>query len=276
MRALVLAYHSHNVFGRDYGRNDHVALAADLEAIHASGAQVAPLREIASRMGEPDHGPLLVGLSFDDGPVFDCDDFEHPQHGPQRGFLNILRDFRERHGGAAQPGLHATSFVIASPEARRAMERSESCGYTYLQEWLDERWWTRAMATGLIEIGNHSWDHVHHAVPSVATAAAKRDDFTVVASHAEADREIRHAADYIRSRVGRCELFAYPFGHVNQFLAGDYLPRRALEHGMTAAFGAGGGVVTSGTSRWNIPRCVCGDHWRSPGELAALLRQAAG
>mgnify|MGYP000028105687 CR=1 FL=1 len=42
-------------------------------------------------------------------------------------FGTIMRDFGARHGPGTQPGLHATSFVIASPGARRAMERC--CGF---------------------------------------------------------------------------------------------------------------------------------------------------
>ena len=272
MKAVVLTYHAHNISGGEYATNDHVALASDLETIHGMGARIVPLREIVRRLGEREAGQeLLVGLSFDDGPVFDFEDFVHPAFGPQRGFLNILRDFRARHGASAQPSLHATSFVIASPEARAALERAEECGYPFLERWLREDWWSAAVASGLMEIGNHSWDHVHHAVPAIAIASPVRDDFTQVASYDDADREIRRAADFIRARVGRCELFAYPSGHASPYLERDYLPLRAGEHRHTAAFGTGGGRVTEGTSRWNIPRCVCGEHWRSPAQLQALL-----
>ena len=125
---IVLAYHSHNITGNAYASNDHAALAADLETITRAGARIVSLEHIAATVRAEkmrDGDETLVGLSFDDGPVFDFADFVHPSLGPQRGFLNILRDFQARHGRAAQPGLHATSFVIASPAARRAMERAE-------------------------------------------------------------------------------------------------------------------------------------------------------
>lgn len=275
MSLVVLAYHSHNIGGNDYGNNDHIALAADLELIAGAGARVVPLERIvetvrAERVAQ--ERETLVGLSFDDGPIFDFTDFVHPTLGAQRGFLGIMRDFRARHGAAAQPGLHATSFVIASPAARRAMERAEDCGFPYLEDWLGERWWNEAADTGLMAIGNHSWDHVHHAVETIATSSQERDNFELVDNYADADREIGAAARYINERVrGRCNLFAYPFGHVNDFLLSNYLPKRQDEHGMKAAFGTGGRAIAPGDPVWNIPRAICGHHWNSPGGLEALL-----
>jgi hypothetical protein len=274
MRALVLTYHSHNVFGTDYPANDHVALARDLRAVHAAGARIVPLPQIvaAARQGLGGGGELLVGLSFDDGPRFDFEDFVHARHGPQRGFLNILRDFRDEVGAAAQPGLHATSFVIASPDARREMARSPDCGYPDMDDWLGESWWREAVDSGLMAIGNHSWDHVHHAVGRIAATTQQRNDFTKVDNYTDADREIRAAGAYINARVdGGCDLFAFPFGHANEFLVGDYLPLRGYEHRMAAAFGTGGRAIGPQDSIWNLPRLVCGEHWKSPERLEALL-----
>jgi len=134
-----------------------------------------------------------------------------------------------------------------------------------------------------MEIGNHSWDHVHHAPDRIAIAAGARDNFELVDNYADADAEIRQASAYIDRRLSgwlglasrflprRCRLFAFPFGHVNEYLVRDYLPSRASEHGMVAAFGCGGTKVTRNDPVWNIPRVVCGEHWRSPAELEALL-----
>ena len=273
---IVLAYHSHNISGPGYAANDHVAFAADLVALHAMGARIVPLRRIADGLRTGDLGTAdapLVALTFDDGPVFDVEDFVHARLGPQRSFLNAMRDFRTRHGAAAQPGLHATSFVIASPRARAAMERAPDCGYPDLDGWLGEGWWGEAVATGLMGIGNHSWDHVHHAVDAIATATQVRDDFGRVTTYPDADQEIRRAGAYINERVGgRCEMFAFPFGHANEYLVRDYLPQRTYEHGMVAAFGTGGRAVAASDPVWNIPRAVCGDHWKSPEGLEALVR----
>jgi peptidoglycan/xylan/chitin deacetylase (PgdA/CDA1 family) len=271
---IVLTYHSHNVSGTGYAENDHVALASDLRSLTRLGVRIVPLGEIADALdaGRVDgSGERIAAITFDDGPSFDFADFVHREFGSQRGFLGILRDFRDESPGA-QPGLHATSFVIASPQARRAMERAEDCGYTWLDDWLTDRWWGEAADSGLLAIGNHSWDHVHPAVESVVTASQERGDFTRVDSYPDADREIRAAGAFINARVGgRCDMFAYPFGHVNDYLARDYFPHRGYEHGMRAAFGTGGRGVRPGDSAWDIPRAVCGHHWKSPDELESLL-----
>ena len=275
MNALILTYHSHNISGNDYASNDHVALAQDLRVLAGVGARVVPLVRIVDALRTRLEGPndeVLVGLTFDDGPRFDFADFVHPRIGPQRSFLNIMRDFAREAGGQAQPELHATSFVIASPQARGAMERAQDCGHPDIPDWLADDWWGEAAGTGMLAVQNHSWDHVHHAVPKVAITADVRDDFARVDNYIDADREIRRAADFIRSRTGRdCDHFAYPFGHVNRYLLEDYMPCRKSEHGMSAAFGTEGRRIAPSDSVWNIPRAVCGYHWRSPEELRMLI-----
>jgi peptidoglycan/xylan/chitin deacetylase (PgdA/CDA1 family) len=274
MKALVLAYHSHNISGTTYATNDHVAFASDLRVLTSSHAHIVDLPTIVAAMREGLTGPdvALVAITFDDGPLFDYADFTHPLHGPQRSFLNIMQDFRAEAGNDAQPTLHATSFVIASPHARRAMEKAPECGYTYLQDWLTDDWWDAAVDTGLMGIGNHSWDHVHPAVDSIATRSQVRGDFGMIDDERDADAEIRAASDFINARVrGRCDMFAYPFGHVNDFLAKDYLPNQRGRHGMKAAFGTGGRAISREDSVWDIPRAVCGHHWHSPEELVSLL-----
>ena len=278
MKAAILAYHSHNISGPDYARNDHVAFAADLETIHRSGARVAPLAEIAAAVRErriDGTGETVVGLSCDDGPMFDALDFVHRSLGPQRSFVNAMRDFRARHGEGAQPGLHLTSFVIASPEARATMQAAPDCGFPDVPGWLEDHWWREASESGLLEIGNHSWDHAHPLVARAVVASPVRGDFTVVSTYPDADAEIRRAGVYIEQRTGRpCRLFAYPFGHVNAYLSTDYLPHRRAEHGLEAAFGGEGGRITAETSPWDIPRVVCGHHWKTPEALERILAAA--
>ncbi len=43
MRNIVLTYHSHHVVGADYARNDHVAMAIDLEIIGDAGFRIVSL-----------------------------------------------------------------------------------------------------------------------------------------------------------------------------------------------------------------------------------------
>ena len=275
MKAFVLAYHSHNISANDYSTNDHVAFASDLRTITRCGVRIVPLSEVVRHLeagldGAPKS--IMAAITFDDGPAFDFADFTHPRLGAQRSFLNIMRDFRSEQGEYAQPQLHATSFVIASPDARKAMEMADDCGYPYLSDWLGDAWWADAIKTGLLDVGNHSWDHVHHAPDSIAISVDRRDNFELVDNYLDADREIRRATELIESRTGsRCRYFAFPFGHVNRYLLEDYLPGRRVEHRMEAAFGTGGRAIERTDSVWNIPRLVCGHHWKSPGELEALL-----
>jgi hypothetical protein len=266
---FILTYHSHNIDGTEYAGNDHVAFAQDLEVIRAAGAEVASLEAISARIaaGETDRTPW-VGISFDDGPVFDFADFVHPRFGPQRGFLNIMRDFRALHGKAVLPKLHATSFVIASPVARRCMQDEVSA---YPGEWLSDDWWGEAIESGFMDIGNHSWDHVHHTVPETAIGRLERDDFGTVDTFEGAEKEIRAASTYIENRTGKtAALFAFPFGHTNAYLVDEYLPQHGPSFGLSAAFGTGG-IARGGASVWSIPRLVCGYDWRSPQELELLI-----
>ncbi len=96
----VLTYHSMNVDGRDYANNDHLALAQDLEWLHANGWNIVRLQDAVAALF--DGGAALparsCAISFDDGSWFDWYDLEHPAFGMQRGMAGILRDFRDRHG----------------------------------------------------------------------------------------------------------------------------------------------------------------------------------
>ena len=272
MKAAVLTYHSHNISGTSYPENDHVALAQDVEALHRAGVRFVALDDIVDALSTDavsDDGELVVGISFDDGPVFDYYDFEHRRFGRQRAFRNILDDFAAKHGVGPVP---ATSFVIASPEARMAMERAPECGYPDIEGWLRDDWWRIAAQSGSHSIGNHSWDHVHHAPENIALSSNDRNDFTLVRTYPDADAQIRRAGEYIRAKLGfACRLFAYPFGHVNRFLAEDYLPHQKSEHGLRAAFSVAASMVPPACSPWNIPRIVCGEHWSSSAELFRLL-----
>jgi len=137
MPVVVLAYHSHHVVGPDYAQNDHVALRNDLEQITEAGWRIVGLDAVVESLasppnegGDPDSNEKRVALTFDDGPCYDVHDFTHPEFGPQRSFLYLLREFRNRHGASTQPQLVATSFVIASPEARRVIAATFDSRYT--------------------------------------------------------------------------------------------------------------------------------------------------
>ena len=284
-RWVVLGYHSHHVVGDDYARNDHVALRRDLDLVTELGGRIVPAEWIVEALerqrmpSDAELAQLWVALTFDDGPAYDVRPFTHPRFGPQPGFLGVMRAFRER-GAQRQPDLCATSFVIASPQARQAMESSYDPQYTFLDAGaMSDDWWDEAIDTGLIRIGNHSWDHLHPALAQVAHSEQARADFTRVRTKADADAQIAQAQRYIQQRTrGRASaLFAYPFGHSNAFLSERYLPT-CEGHGIEGAFTVEPRPVDVRDSRFRIPRYVCGDDWRTPEALAAILlgRESAG
>ena len=273
MRVPVLAYHAMNVAGNGYGSNDHVALASDLRQIAAAGLRVAPLRAVVDALlaGRLEALRGTVALSCDDGSDFDYRDIEHPTHGPQRSMVNVLRDFHAEHPGA-QPALHLTCFVIVSPQARAELDRTCMVG----RGWWNDDWWREAVASGLAGIGNHSWDHNHASLARAPLPGVATGTFRSIARRDAADHEILQAQEHLERAAPNdaAALFAYPFGECNDFLVDDYLPRlaaRAARGAPLAAFTTEPGYVEPGSGRWRLPRFVCGDHWKSPAELARIL-----
>ncbi len=152
----ILTYHSQNIGGQSTSDNDHVALEHDLEALHASGAKIIPLGELVDQLdgnGCDEGVSGAVCLTFDDGCDFDVRDLDYPGFGIQRSFMGILQDFTKKHGKGAQPGLHATSFVIASDEARRIIDTRSLFG----KGWISDGWWRELSAdlpSGLSSVKN--------------------------------------------------------------------------------------------------------------------------
>jgi hypothetical protein len=272
----VLAYHALHAPDRDYAANDHVALEEDLTLIRKLGFKVAPLLEIAARTWNEAPSRLdsarWVGLSFDDGPDFDYLDIPaHPHLGYVKSFYTILKQ-----SGATirrdWPQPTGVAFVIASPEARAVLDKTCIAG---LDQWRDV-WWAEAARTGILEIGNHSWDHTHPTLETVAQREQRKGTFKGIDNLADADAQIIQANDYIqRLTHGRAaRLFAYPYGETTDYLVEEYFPNNMARHRMLAAFSTGGEYVTHASSRWSIPRFMCGLHWKSPDELEKILREA--
>ncbi|HJT98147.1 MAG TPA: polysaccharide deacetylase family protein [Rhodanobacteraceae bacterium] len=268
MRVPVLAYHSNNVGGNDYADNDHVALAEDLRTIRGLGLRIVPLSLVVDALlGEAPEAAVerAVAISFDDGSWFDWHDLDHPAFGPQRAFAGVLRDFATETGAR----VHATSFVIVSPDARATLDRTCLAG----RGWWGDDWFDAAEHEGLIAIESHSWDHNHHTLPETAQHALQKGTFRTIDTYADADAEIRQANDWLDAhvRAPRAGLFAYPYGETNDYLVRDYLPNRIAEHRLLAAFGTEARPVEKTCNRWNLPRAICGHHWRSPAALSTLL-----
>ncbi len=274
MRVPVLAYHAVNIAGNDYANNDHVAFASDLRMIDDLGLRIVPLHWVAEqllRLAERDLS-RCVALTCDDGSDFDYFDLDHPSHGPQRSLFNGMRDFAGQRGAQAQPDLHLTSFVIASPDARSKMDRQCLVG----RGWMNEHWWNAAADSGLMAIECHSWEHNHPAMGATGTDGVVRGTFDVVDTPARAEHEIAQAMSYLNKRLSphKVSQFAFPFGQSNAFLIDDYLPNRGVELGLTATWSTQGRPVTTADNRWNLPRYVCGWHWKSPEELRKILTEA--
>jgi hypothetical protein len=265
----ILTWHSNNIAGNAYAGNDLVAFARDLRLIDDLGFSIVPLQRVVDRLlGRSDEDlHRCVALTCDDGTDLDFHDLVHPEHGQQRSFLSSLQAFRAERGAEAQPDLHLTSFVIADPVARAKMEQDCLAGH----RWLNDLWWREAEASGLISIENHSWDHNHPCLPSPGPHGIVRGDFHALADDAQARFEIADAQDYIERRSGRRpRLFCYPFSHVNAFVHG-WLAQHGPALGLDAAFGDGASAITEHGDRWNLPRYICGWHWHSSDELAAIL-----
>jgi hypothetical protein len=263
----VLCYHSNNVTGSDYCSNDHVALKADLEAF---ARHRIPVRRLSDAVKELDAGPSEPGvaLSFDDGSWFDWHDLEHPSLGMQRSFANVIGDAET----AYRYRLPATSFVIVSPQAREQLDRTCLIG----KGWWGDDWWGAAIASARLDIESHSWDHQHETLDSNATGLPG-GTFKNIESYDAADIEIRRASDFLDERLPRkTSLFAYPYGEYSDYLSGEYLPGFVHEHRLMAAFTTQPQPLVVGSPRWTLGRFVCGQHWRSPDELRALLKETVG
>jgi peptidoglycan/xylan/chitin deacetylase (PgdA/CDA1 family) len=279
MKIPVLAYHSHWILGNTYQTNDHIALSSDLRTVHAQGFLVVPLVWIVEwLLGRREDVTLrkCVALTFDDGADFDYYDIDHPQHGPQRSFYNILSDFQKEFGVAAQPFLHASSFVIVSPEVRRAIDQRSYAGLN----WMTDGWWKEAQDSGLLSIYNHSWDHNHPDADSVYEKSQCKGSFFTIDTFAECEGEIKRAAEYIHQKVAPVwpELFAYPWGQSSRYLRETYFPGFADRHRTIAAFAGGGGYVTKTSPRWNLPRFGSAapwpEGWNSTEQLVEILQGA--
>jgi hypothetical protein len=269
MRIPILTYHSNNVGGNDYDNNDHVALAADLRTLRRLGLRIVPLAQVVDVLDGKTADSAVqdtVAISFDDGSWFDWHDLDHPTCGRQRAFAGVLRDFAAETGAT----VHATSFVIVSPDARTILDRTSLIG----RGWWTDDWWAQAEREGLIAIESHSWDHNHHTLPHTAQRDQHKGTFRSIDTHADADAEIRQANDWLDAhcRAARAGLFAFPYGETNDYLLREYLPRHAQEHRLRAAFGTVPEPVLASSDRWNLPRYVCGHHWRSPDQFAKLLQ----
>ena len=271
MRVPILCYHSCHA-GDSYATDDHAALACDLRAIYALGFHVVPLEWIVEALlGE--RAPLVrcVGLSCDDGVDLDWVDADHPTFGRRRSFANILLDFAAEMG-ATQSVPEMTSFVVASPVARKELEITCLAGL----DWWNDTWWRSAEESGVMRIENHSFDHVHPGAGRVAQRDQRKGDFTLVDTFEDCEAQVAQASSVIESRSGRRPRhFAYPYGQASDYLRATYLPARGVEIGLRAAFSIDHAHVTEHSDRWHLPRYTHGtSDMSTPADLERVLKES--
>ena len=271
----ILTYHSLNARGKSYADNDHVALERDLVTIKACSYRVMPLATLVDHYLagtlEELSGHRVCAITFDDGVLHDFADFYHPDQGLLKSFARILSDAAEAHlrGWEQVP---ATSFVIASPEARAVLDVACIAGRN---QWHDH-WWQEAIDHYHFDIGNHSWNHTHTALEEVQSTEGMAGNFFCVDRYARAEHQILQAEAYLTQKIGdkRSRLFAYPYGHVSDYLREEFFPSHASQ--FKAAMATGGDYFHQSSPRWAIPRFVCGEDWDSPDGLRRILEGDGG
>ncbi len=277
MKIPILAYHSNRILGNTYETNDLIALASDLYTIHAQGFRIVPLRWVVEWvLGLREEATLhkAVAISLDDGANFDYYDLDHLHWGLQKGVYHILRDFQAQVGSSAQPNLHASSFVIVSPEARREIGTYKGI------DWMTDEWWKAANESGVMSIYSHSWDHNHPEASTVCEKNQQKGSFLTIDTYAECQGEVQQAAEYIHQKIFPAwpDLFAYPWGQSSNYLREVYFPGFPDQHRTIAAFGGNGGYVTRQSSRWDLPRFGSAAPWpagwNSTEQLVQILRGA--
>lgn len=261
MAKLILTYHASRLESLDRHGADVHALAADLAWLTEHRVPVMGLSALLDPAVE--HG---VAITFDDGIRLDGERYVHPRFGELPSMLDVLRVFKP-----IQPKLVATSFVIASPDARNALAAGLAADYG--EDLMHARWWRPAQQSGLIELGNHSLDHNHPLVPRTAQRDNERGHFLNITTEAEAEAEIAQASDVIEAESGvRPCHFAYPYGDVSPFLRDDWLPRRGPAIGLSAAFTTEPRPLSPDDDRWALPRFVSGRDWNDSEGLAVLVK----
>ena len=257
----VLSWCGARIHGHDYANNDGVAFGQDLALIQSLGLRVLPLLQIVHWQIEGcgiDEPGKVVGLCWEGGTRFDFEACSHPAFGPQPGLLNLLREFRTRH--PEQQQAHASVFALLSPQARAQIDRERFAGS---RSWSDAAW-QQWHAEGLCSLENGSWSH--------SALAADGSGFAAISDWRSCRDEIMQAAQHAHWITGYWpRLFAYPGGTASDYVRTRWFPDLIAEHRTLAAFGQQGQHLSRAHDRWNLPRYLCGTHWRSPEQLRELL-----
>lgn len=270
----VLTYHSPNIFANEYGKNDHISLAADLVHIYALGKRIIPLATLVDWvLGHVGDEAVKDGvcITFDDGCLLEVDDLDFPPHGVQISFLNILRDFLKQNPDRADKNFVATSFVIASEADRRLIDQKSLFGLN----WMKDDWWAEVQAEGLIDIQSHGWDHQHAMTSDDPDKPVPFARFESVDDFAQCDQQVLVANQKIAAvlQTNPPEFFAYPFGSSSNYIREEYFPKNGSSIGIRAAFSTEPEHVSRSSERWNLPRYVCGRDWHTAEQFSLLLNK---
>lgn len=267
-RFIILSWHSIRVLGNDYADNDLIAFGEDLGMLDRHGWTILPLDEALARLDDGNLPENTAVLTADDGSIMDYEPFDHPTCGPQRSLHQRLNAFRNGLGAHSRHRPHVSAFVIASPEARDELDRTD---YMSLDVWRDD-WWRKASADGLLSIENHSWDHNHGSLERTAQRDNQRGDFRLIETEDECRVEVDRASEYIEHRAGRRPaFFAYPYGQASDYIRHEYLPRFGPSIGLRAALACDPEPVTAASDRWHLPRYMFARDWHSPEGLVRIL-----
>lgn len=275
----VLAYHSQNVFANCYGQNDHLSLSQDLRTIQTMGLRVVPLQWLVD--GLLGKRPLTdlsnaVCVTFDDGCNLEVFNLEFPGWGEQQSFVDILKEFRAEFAEDGQADLHATTFVIASPEVRQRIDQESLFG----KNWMSDDWWAETQLDGVLDIQSHGWDHKHPTQDSQGHDKREHFRFDTVDTFEECELQVRAASGFIAARAQRPnpQFFAYPYGKSSAYIRESYFPKYADSLRVEAAFSTVPEHVTLASDRWALPRYVCGRDWKTSQRFKQILngQYAAG
>ena len=271
----VLCYHSWTI-GKDYQSDDHLALESDLHTLEERGYKILPLAVlvdlIRGRISPSEFkAQKLVCISCDDGKRYDYFDCRREDGSVIKSFRRLLFESKSSLPNAYR-GARATAFVICSEEARRELSVAFNESY---ERWTDS-WWLSSAREGILGIANHSWDHLHDALEAVRQEKNKKGSFFEIQTLSDADAQIADAQATLKAlTAGQNEaIFGYPYGHVSTYLRDEYFPEFGAGMGLTGAFSTGGDFASLSSNVWDIPRFVCGFHWKSAADFNHLLDAA--
>ena len=255
----IFCYHSQFMDGSDYTSNDHIALKDDLSILKDNGYEPLSLESAIQivKEGQIQRDSKYFCITFVDGSPYDFMS--------QKDGYKIYDSFHEILGNSDlfNSSSKATSFVIVSKRARDQLFKFDV-----------ENNWFVDNECALIDIGCHSYDHIHQSVSGTDLYHCKQGRFDTIDNYSDAHIQIAMANELLRqiTKNRSVPYFAFPYGQTSEYLIKDYLPKRKGIHGLKAALTTGGTCLNQETLIWKIPRFVFGYHWKNKNDFKYLLK----